>query len=303
MKISFSNKWCFYMKIIDEEFVRKIDDKLIGDGVLLHARILRVAVEWMKENKIKGNPLDDNIITSIELIYKSLYPSGNFSFPPLISAGVAVRDRMYPVNINLVYGIYAIDPLKSIDISEKELNYVYHHHLEQFNKAFFGACDLWDFAYSIQEILTIGTNKEAEACFQNAHEQLSATSSILIHNPNNTSSIQSAYLAAELSLKGALFYFNQKKEDFKKKIRNSGHNLVDAANYLISIKPTKYDELLIETCEKFPNYVQSRYSSNDLSCIELMNLAMKSIFVAAESVRRITDRYIVGDEYLLRPKL
>lgn len=43
-------------------------------------------------------------------------------------------------------------------------------------------------------------------------------------------------------------------------------------------------------CTKFLNYVESRYASHGLNRLELMALAMRAQFVAAEAIHRVSDR-------------
>lgn len=52
--------------------------------------------------------------------------------------------------------------------------------------------------------------------------------------------------------------------------------------------------LLLEACKGFPNYVSTRYSSHGLKRTELMALAMRSQFVAAEAVRCFSDRNLAS---------
>lgn len=281
------------MKIIDEEFVRKLDDKLIIDDIELHARPYCVVYEWMNNNNLDlNNQKFDSILMSVRNIYTSLYPSGDFSLPPLLSAGVAIRDHFYPVKINLAFGITEFSPLKCIDISEKELENVFKYHPDDGWRAFYGVLDLWDFAYGFDDIIKKDINSESEACLSNARSQISTTCRTLMGSNDLDGAIQSACLTAELSLKGALFYLGENRKSFRDNIGDNGHNLVDAAKLLVSKKSSMKDEYLIKICSKFPNYSQSRYSLSELTRLDLMNLAMRSIFIASEAIRRISTRNV-----------
>ncbi|WP_420703794.1 hypothetical protein [Escherichia albertii] len=70
--------------------------------------------------------------------------------------GVALRDAMYPVHINVAYGSFSIEPLKCIDISQSELEFIFQHYPEQGWRAFYGVCDLWDFGYGIDDLINMG---------------------------------------------------------------------------------------------------------------------------------------------------
>ena len=85
------------------------------------------------------------------------------------------------------------------------------------------------------------------------------------------------------------------------------HRLPDLANALIVIKPTPKDDRLRKACSKFPNYVKTRYSSHGFTRVEIMALAMCAQFVAADAIRRISERNMGGDmeaslDYPVRPE-
>ncbi|MDF7670679.1 hypothetical protein PT276_05630 [Orbaceae bacterium ESL0721] len=295
--------------MIDEIFVRKIDDYLINDDVMLHARPAIVCYEWIKQYKQNINIFDvfteTQLMNSIMVIYKKFYPNGNFSLPPVLSAGVALRDNMYPVKINIGFGNFVIDPLDCIDIPKNQLEYIFGNYPEQGWKAFYGVCDLWDFGYGVDDIIKLKT--PAEDFLNNARSSMVATSYILLNDFDLNSAIQTSCLSAELSLKAALLHLGMNEKDLKK-IGKNGHNLVEAAKLLILYKSTRNDEKLLKACNNFPNYVESRYGSNNYPRIYFMELAMRSQFVAAEAVRRISNRNMAGDMEIrpdcpLRPEL
>ena len=54
------------------------------------------------------------------------------------------------------------------------------------------------------------------------------------------------------------------------------------------------DARLTAAASKFPDYVGTRYASHGLTRVQLMELAMRAQFVAAEAVRRISHRDMAG---------
>lgn len=277
------------MEIINEKFVREIDEKLIAEDVKLHARPFHVVIEWMKNKKIEGDILDETLWGPLMAIYRRLYPTGDFSMPSLLTGGVALRDIMYPVKIPVGYGTFSVDPLKYIDIKQQELELIFRCYPEQGWRAFYGVCDLWDFGYGVDDL--INTDSPARDLLNNARSSVAATPRILSGAIDLDSAVQTACLTAELSMKAVLVHLGWSEQ----KIRKLSHSLVKLADAIINEKPTKNDERLREACNKFPNYVMSRYSSHGLTRLGLMNLAMRAQFVAADVIRRISDRNI-GDE-------
>jgi len=277
------------MDIIDESFVRQIDDKLMAQDVKLHARPFHVAVEWMQEKKLSGDIFDKRIFAPLMATYKRLYPSGDFSIPSLLVGGVALRDVMYPVRVNVGYGRVSIEPLQCIEIRQEELELIFRHYPDQGWRAFYSVCDLWDFGYGVDDLLRIGS--PAYDLLNNARSSIVATQRILSAAIDLDAAVQTACLTAELAMKAALIHLGRTEQQ----VRSRSHHLTKLADDLIATKPALSDDRLRIACTKFPNYVESRYSSHGLTRLELMALAMRAQFVAAEAIRRISSRNLAGD--------
>ena len=276
------------MHIITKDFVHRIDDKLIAADVALHARPFCVVIEWMKEKNITGDILDKGIWEPVMRIYESLYPKGDFSIPSLMVGGVALRDVMYPVHINVGYGSFSIDPLKCIDISQSELEFIFQNYPEQGWRAFYGVCDLWDFGYGIDDLINMGSPAKELLC--NARSSAVATPRIL-SGTDPDAAVQTACLMAELSIKASLTHLGWTSDQLKK----LSHHLPKLAAELIKIKPARNDGRLFQACANFPNYVESRYTSHGMTRLELMELSMRALFVASEAIRRISQRNMANE--------
>ncbi|MCK0544520.1 HEPN domain-containing protein [Pseudomonas syringae pv. aptata] len=289
------------MEVITEEFLRKVDDRLIDEDVDLHQRPFHVMADWMDEQGVAGDFLDEGRWKPLMAAYKKLYPTGDFSMPGLLSAGVAIRDRMYPVHVEIGFGTVSINPLEMITITREELSSIFNTHPQEGWKALYGVCDLWDFAYSIDDLRF--NDSPAADLLNNARSAITATARTLLGSTNIDSAVQSCCLAAELSIKGVLTILGASE----KAIKSLSHNLVKAADLLISVSSNGNDQMLREACDNFPDYVSTRYSSHGLRRVELMALAMRSQFVAAEALRRISERDFAGDIYTAtkqaRPKV
>lgn len=277
------------MRTIDEKFVRETDDELAAQDVKLHARPIHVAIAWMTKNGIYRDLCDTQIREPIMEIYRRLYPSGDFSAPAMLEGGVTLRDRMYPVRVSVGVGSISVEPLKAIDIKREELALIFQHYPEQGWKAFYGVCDLWDFAYGVDDL--IKTNSPASELLNNARSSLSAISRIITGSLDIDAAVQCACLTAELSMKAALRHLGSSDDE----IRNFSHHLKKLSDALITKAPRATDERLRAACTKFPNYVQTRYASHGLTRLELMALAMRAQFVAADAIRRVTDRNMGGE--------
>lgn len=277
------------MEPIDETFVLKMDGQLIERDVKLHARPFQVVVAWMKEKKLSGDVLDRSIWDPLMEFYMKLYPTGDFSMPSVVVGGVAFRDRIYPARANLGYGTFEVDPLKCIDIKQEELELVFTHYPDQGWRAFYAVCDVWDFGYGVDD--AIGSGTPAKELLINARSSLAATPRILAGDVDIDSAVQTTCLTAELSMKGALKHLGATDKELK----DLSHRLPKLGKALVARKSKPTDARLEAAASKFPDYVGTRYASHGLTRVQLMALAMRAQFVAAEAVRRISDRNMAGD--------
>ncbi|MNK96004.1 hypothetical protein D3C87_1162670 [compost metagenome] len=270
--------------MIEEQWLRALDDKLTEQDVPLHARPLLAAIEWMRANAVTGNILSAKVHEPLMQTYRRLHPKGDFSIPPLFEAGIAIRDRFYPVHIRIVYGRVQITPIDSIVIDRSELEQAFARYTTDAWKAFYGVCDLWDFAYGVDDLVRLGS--AGGDLLMQARSQIAATARILAGRTDLEASIQSSCLAAELSMKGVLRHLGSSERELKR----FGHNLRDLAEGLCSSKPGPSDDRLRQTLSGFPDYVASRYQPQGLSRLRLMELAMRAQFVVADVTRRASDR-------------
>jgi hypothetical protein len=243
----------------------------------------------MREKKIAGEILDKRLWDPLMVVYRRLYPTGDFNMPSLFTGGVAIRDQMYPARVHLGYGTVSVDPLKSIEISREELALVFKKYPDQGWRAFYGVCDLWDFGYGVDDLLKRGT--PATDLLKNARSSLAATPRILSGDIDIDAAVQTACLTAELAMKAALTHLGATAGDLKK----LSHRLPDLATALVAKRSNSTDGRLLTAASKFPDYVGTRYSSHGLTRVQLMDLAMRAQFLAAEAIRRISDRNMAGD--------
>ena len=271
-------------KTIDKEFVRQRDDELITQGLKLHQRPIHVAMAWMKANGISGDLFDKAMWGPLMAIYHTLYPAGDFSMPAMLKGGVALRDQMYPVRIAVGYGSASVDPIDCIEIPRDELELIFEHYPDQGWRAVYGVADLWDFAYGVSD-LEHGTG-DAPQLLANARSSLAATARILAGDIDIDAAVQTICLTAELALKGALAARGWTEAQYRK----LSHHLIKLADALIGEVSTAHDNRLRGAIAYFPDYVGTRYASHGMTRVELMVLAMRAQFVAAEALRRVSHR-------------
>ena len=280
------------MTVISIDDIRKIDDQLISQNVLIHQRPFQTTLEWMRLNKIQGDI--SSFYKTVEDIYQKLYPRQKFSIPNLLIGGIAFRDQIYITRIPVIKGINLFD---FVDIDPSELALMHNVYFEQYKKAVYSICDLYDIAFGIDDILK---EKESNEILVYWLEMiLSSTMSAafaLSENINLANAIQSSLLSVELAAKSSLMYLGCDANY----IKSLGHCRKMIKENLISYKIIDENDDFFEIYYSLPKYVDSRYKPQNLSKQELVNIAIKSQFLVSEIIRKISKRNLTESIQLER---
>ncbi|WP_109432379.1 hypothetical protein [Aggregatibacter segnis] len=290
------------MTLISIDDIRKIDDKLIAKNVLIYQRPLEATLEWMSLNKIQGDI--SAFLKSVGEVYKILYPRQKFSFPNLLIGGISFRDQVYIARIPLGYGALSGSLFNFVDIDHSELALMHNIYYEQYKRASYTICDLFDIAFGIDDIFK---EKESNESLTYWLEMiLSSTMSAafaLSENINLANAIQSSLLSIELAAKSSLMYLGCNYEY----ITSLRHSKKKIKENLISYKIINENNVFFEIYDSLPEYVDLRYNPHNLSKQELVDIAIKSQFLVSEIIRKISKRNLARDMQLeqqfVRPSL
>lgn len=196
------------MKIDIREII-ELDDELISQGCPIRNRSMKIAAELSKKHK-STLTLGGEFHKSIEGAFKTLYPDYGKRFET-IECGIATfLDQVYPVKIPIIHGTVDIKILELIDISEKYLKSYCHRNPKFIDFAIFCARDTFDFFHGCANFG--GANEDRDTLFLNASHHLTSLAPSLRAQMQSASVVQSACIAVELSLKGALSHHGIKKE-------------------------------------------------------------------------------------------
>ena len=276
-----------------KEFLKKTDKELMDQGLTLPQRLFHLGIKWADKQGILvnfGSAETRALFSEVKQEYKNLYPDGDFSGGPILRGGVGFRDQFYMVNIPIVYGHVRIELIDFIEISREAIESVWENYPQEFWRAVYVVSDLWDFSCGLSDAGLGRNDGPAGVLFNNAKDSIE-TSACSLLSPRATPStiLQNSFMAAELSIKGALSYCEMEDKD----IRNKGHRLNELAETLCVLKPTSADDKVIEACSKLPPYVKSRYEHSELNRLQLIEICHIGQFVAADAVRRISNRNIM----------
>ena len=261
------------MTVIPIDDIRKIDDKLIAKNVLIYQRPLEATLEWMSLNKIQGDI--PSFYKPVEEIYQKLYPRQKFSIPNLLIGGIAFRDQIYITRIPVIYGRVGIKLFDFVDIDPSELALMHNVYFEQYKKAVYSICDLYDIAFGIDDILKEKASNEI--LVYRLEMILSSTMSAafaLSEEINLDNAIQSSLLSVELAAKSSLMCLGCGD----KYIRSLGHDKGCIKASLISYKIINEDDVFWEIYDSLPEYVKTRYNPQNLSKQALVDMQLNHSF-------------------------
>ena len=290
------------MTVISIDDIRKIDDQLISQNVLIHQRPFQTTLEWMSLNKIQGDI--SSFYKPVEDIYQKLYPRQKFSIPNLLIGGIAFRDQIYITRIPVIYGMAGINLFDFVDIDPSELALMHNVYFEQYKKAVYSICDLYDIAFGIDDILNENESNEIlKYWLKMILSSIMSASFALSEEINLDNAIQSSLLSVELAAKSSLMYLGCDANY----IKSLGHCRKMIKENLISYKIIDENDDFFEIYYSLPKYVDSRYKPQNLSKQELVNIAIKSQFLVSEIIRKISKRNLARDMQLeqqfVRPSL
>lgn len=290
------------MTVISIDDIRKIDDQLISQNVLIHQRPFQTTLEWMRLNKIQGDI--SSFYKPVEEIYQKLYPRQKFSIPNLLIGGIAFRDQIYITRIPVIYGRGGIKLFDFVDIDPSELALMHNVYFEQYKKAAYSICDLYDIAFGIDDILNENESNEIlKYWLKMILSSIMSASFALSEEINLDNAIQSSLLSVELAAKSSLMYLGCGY----KYIRSLGHDKGCIKASLISYKIINEDDVFWEIYDSLPEYVKTRYNPQNLSKQALVDIAIKSQFLVSEIIRKISKRNLAEsiqlERELTRPSL
>ncbi len=283
------------MTVISIDDIRKIDDQLISQNVLIHQRPFQTTLEWMRLNKIQGDR--SSFYKQVEDIYQKLYPRQKFSIPNLLIGGIAFRDQIYITRIPVIYGMAGINLFDFVDIDPSELALMHNVYFEQYKKAVYSICDLYDIAFGIDDILNENESNEIlKYWLKMILSSIMSASFALSEEINLDNAIQSSLLSVELAAKSSLMYLGCDANY----IKSLGHCRKMIKENLISYKIIDENDDFFEIYYSLPKYVDSRYKPQNLSKQELVNIAIKSQFLVSEIIRKISKRNLAESIQLER---
>ncbi len=267
-----------------DDDILALDRKYAEQGLPLHQRPFRAAMEIMKV-EIESAFYDGSDFPQIERDYARLIPEVDSSWPGMGIGLVGSVDRVRKVTLPVVFGRIALQPWEALGFKSLEEWWEWCRKDRQIaaDSAYVFA-DLHDFRHGLDELR--GASAEAATLWRMASSNLEDLGALLPSAFSVDTAIQPVCMTAELSLKALLVHEGVDASSFKGK---KGHDLAGLTQRASSARPHRDDARIAAVIHTLPGYVASRYSPAGLTRLQVVRLALGVQFVAASTVRRLTN--------------
>ncbi|WP_159876103.1 hypothetical protein [Aquitalea denitrificans] len=264
--------------------LRRLDRKYAEEGIVVHQRPFRAAMELLGSGFVMsavGNPDVKRIMDA----YAAMVPEVETSWPGAGIGVIASIDQVRKALFPIVFGTVTLEPWQMAGFSSaKEWWNWCRQDLVIAAEVAFASADLHDFTMGLNNL--VHANPDALTLWQMSRSNLEDAANTLPSTFSHDSVIQPICMVAELSMKAALVWDGIASDSFKGR---DGHNLVSLAQRMAVARPHRDDARVQAVVASLPPYVASRYKPAGLKRLQVIRLALGVQFVAASSLRRITD--------------
>ncbi|MFJ9532365.1 hypothetical protein [Herbaspirillum sp. NPDC101396] len=262
----------------------KLDQKFAEENIAFHARPMRAAIELMG-GLFSLDLLDNDEAEFIIAAYQRLIPETDTIWPGMGIGIAASVDQVRKITAGVGFGrpILSLETVLNFDTDVQALQWC-RHDPDIAAKGFFSGADLHDFTYGIDDLRE--SKSIAIRYWHLALSNLEDVANILSTGYSTASVIQPICMTAELSIKAALLYCDVDPDE----VRKFSHQHKAMAARLSVVKKHRDDIMVESVVTKLPSYVGTRYDLTNLTRLDIVKLALGVQFVAASSVRRLTDR-------------
>ncbi|MCF1470114.1 hypothetical protein FS764_24950 [Agrobacterium vitis] len=265
--------------------LRRLDLKYAEEGIHVHQRPFRAAMELLGSNFVMGvggNPDVKRIMDA----YAAMMPEVTTSWPGAGIGFAASVDQVRKLTFPVVFGERSLQPWELSGFSSAE---------EWWNWCRQDRTIAGEMALAVADLhdLTMGQNEVEQGApaaitlWRMARSNIEDVANTLPTTFSHDSVIQPICMVAELSLKAALVWDGVDPQSFRK--GKDGHNLPLLALRVADTRPHRDDVRVQAVVAALPLYVESRYKPAGLKRLEVVKLALGVQFIAASSLRRIAS--------------
>ncbi|HDL7730823.1 TPA: hypothetical protein PXP20_004026 [Yersinia enterocolitica] len=265
--------------------IYKLDKKYALEGIPFHQRPLQAVMDILGISSVIS-AIEHPKFNDIVNMYGKLIPETVVTWPGMGTGLVSSIDRVKSFTMGVAYGCPEVNVDRGLgfDSHEQWSNWCRNDRKIAADSCFAYA-DTYDLIYGIDD-LSHSANPDVIALLELATSNLEVIAHTLPNTNISLSIIQPICMVVELVLKGVLIHLGLSKSE----IKNLGHDHTALWESLISRAGHRDDALIKNIIKRFPDYVASRYKGPELSRIQIVKLALGAQFIAASTLRRVTQR-------------
>ncbi|WP_054878350.1 hypothetical protein [Yersinia similis] len=265
--------------------INKLDKEYARKGVPFHQRPLQAVMDILNISSVIG-AIEHPQFNYIVNIYGQLIPETIVTWPGMGTGLVTSIDRVKSFTMGIAYGCPEINVDRGLGFdSHEQWSSWCRNDRKIVADSYFAYADAYDLIYGIDD-LSHSANPDVIALLDLTASNLEVIAHTLPNTYISGSVIQPICMTVELALKGVLIHLGLSKSE----IINLGHDHTALWESLISKAGHRDDVLIKNIIKRFPDYIDSRYKRSELSRIQTVKLALGAQFIAASTLRRVTQR-------------
>ena len=271
------------------ELILTLEEGMCAEGITPKERHFKLPIKAMERLGFKSFVLsgsrEDPLLKRIRALHATLYRPKDVAVGGLHGGAFMFNGIAAQVYVPIIYGAVMIDPFEFCDLSPSQIEWLRSSPAQ--DRAYLvNFCNLFDFSACLHPMGDYGeVSKAALPLLQLAAFQTQSAGAALCAAFDNRGAVQSALVAAELSMKAALAGAGSKESELKV----LGHDFVKLAEAVgdayekFELRPVK------ELARGLPELVPNRYSPKQPERNETGSIVMSSQAIAGAVARVLTE--------------
>ncbi|ENA1773690.1 hypothetical protein ABF237_002365 [Yersinia ruckeri] len=265
--------------------INKLDKKYARNGIPFHQRPLLAVIDILGISSVI-DAIDHPKFNEIVNVYGEIIPETVKTWPGMGTGLAASIDRVRRFIVGVGHGCPSVDVDRGLGFDSNEAWFKWCRNDKKIAaESAFAFADAFDLIYGIDD-LSHTANPYVIALLGQATSNLENIAHTLSNIYISDSVIQPICMVVELALKGILIHLGLSEGEMK----NLKHDHSTLFEHLASRAGHRDDVLIKNIIKRLPDYVNSRYKRVELSRIQTVKLALGVQFIAASTLRRVTQR-------------
>ena len=270
------------------QLILTLEEEMNAEGIMPKDRHFKLPIEAMERLGFKSFGLSRNgespLLKRIRDLHGTLYRPKDVAVGGLHGGAFMFHGIAAHVHVPIIYGKVRIEPFKFCDLSSRQIEWLCSHP-EQERAYLVNFCNLFDYSACLHPMSDYDAVPEsALPLLQLAAFQTQSAAATLCAAFDERGAVQSALIAAELSMKAALVGAGTEENELK----GLGHDFVKLAEAVGNAYETFELGVVMEHVRVLPKLVPNRYSPEQPGRSETGSIVVSSQAIAGAVARVLT---------------